>query len=229
MKKLLYSFLLISFALVSCNKNENRNKDESSENHLIIEGTVENGAELDIDSVGVSVFYKVSEEEQKEFILDRVPYVNGSFKLIIPSTLDEKYLSSNVIDYFGNSRFDVDKEESPITISDKSVKILPGINIQAYKNGESIGDISLSPFDCKTQCRSTYFYAEKPFSVKGKYEEDIYFLYEYDADFNEGWNLKYNIFQYKDMPLTVKVLNTIPNNLKWYFCTTEDVANPDIK
>lgn len=193
--KFLSFLLVLSICFISCSDEP---QEPEKNQYYILDISVEDGSTFDIDSVFAKICYYNQFNELDTVIIARSAYNNGAFKVFLPKTLNEKYLTN--ITYF----FPLDSEylidiggdtvyaNKPFQVDDATAKIikLPGILFHAYKNNKYIGHIYSSGLDL--QAKGWLCYADKPFHLIGEYT-DLKFIVPYvirfDINFDQGWNI----------------------------------------
>jgi len=211
--------LAVCMMFVGCDKGEgdlNENGSLGGNASKITATNVINGS-YRISTVKVKFYWEKGDDWGSDVIV-QAPYKDNGFTLALPATISDKYLYLLAKD-----------APSGITISDKTVKCVTDIDMEAFdKDDNNIGDFYLTDDD-----KSAYamrFYVDKNVSVKGEYKEiDEVFNEEYirkfDMDLKKGWNIVYareaeshNNSTGRDV-YTITITTQKPSgmNFSWYF------------
>ena len=224
MKKLLFVFVavaVISVFFVAC-----KDKESGAINPIEVKNVFGNKDEISkISNVEAQAFYYDYEvDDYYSETIASCDYKNG-FKLKLQNTLSDEFLY-----YFWE---DDDEFLGKITISDTTAKV-GEIEIVALDNtGEEIGGFS---FEVERYINGElyygyayYVYADKDFTIKGKYEDNEYkwkSSIEFNCSFKEGWNIICIEVEESDITYIekVKITTTKPsgNNWVWRYYSWDD-------
>jgi len=217
MKKLLFVFVAvaaISLFFVAC-------KDKETGGSNVIEAKNVLNSSAEIVNVEANAYYYSDEG----YILEKIAsckYEKNGFKLTLPKVLDAKYLF--------NFWDDEDIQYPDITISDKNAKTAE-IEILALDNtGEKCGSFFMLRSD-ENEYKDgevIYLYADRNFTVKGKYEvieedEEEGITYSSIANFNcsfkKGWNILYTTYDISinlpEIVVKIKATTEKPSGINW--------------
>jgi len=158
--------------------------------------------------------------KEDEKILASSEYQNNSFKLKLPSTVDDKYLWL-FADYMIFSNLFGDFDES--WVSDKNAKVTLAWPDAWDEDKNQIGCFiyRYDPYLTASDAQGFFLYADKNFTVKGEKIGTDGIPIQCDCSFSKGWNFLYD---YRDRdyhtPYNVNysLLTTIkPSEGTWYW------------
>ena len=170
-----------------------------------------------IATVKVELYWD-TEDDWGSDVIAQAAYKDSGFTLELPATVSNKYLYLLA-----------EGAPSGITISDKTVKCVAEIDIEAYdKDDDNIGGFYLTNDD--ESAYAMWIYVDKNVTIKGE-ERDIdeeyneEYIIKYDMDLKKGWNVVYgkeaeshNNSTGRDV-YTYSMTTQAPSGvtLKWYF------------
>ena len=194
---------LLAFAFTSCNDDEPRT-DNSNSNIVI--GQVENGEQLDIDSV-YAVFYYYSEHgssEEERVVLGASAYQNGLFGIGLIETFNPFYMDG--LDYL---------LKKGISISNPQAKMLNGSpQFNAYKNGAYVGEFKIKQVATDDH-EAKFVFTDRAFTLNGSYAENGVTVVFNNATFAKGWNVVYYQADTQNKIAYCNINET--DGLKWFF------------
>jgi len=123
------------------------------------------------------------ETSWEEEVIATSTYKNDGFTLGLPKTVADKFL------YQIDEEFESDEW---LTVSDPEAKV-GGTWLYASNNSDKeIGEFSYFGVNNRLWVDAFYMYADRNFTIKGKYEYGPY-TDEYDMSFKKGWNIIYSV------------------------------------
>ena len=192
---------------VSDQSGDDPNNNSTNNKPLVIDASDVVNSNNDIVAVKVLVkYYDYDTQTHKEYEIAAAEYENNSFKLAIPATVPNKYLTpvSNA-DYF------------PYNLARNKTAKIADVSFYAYNStGKYIGAFYLldDSYYLTNYIRyySNYIYADRNFTIIGNdYDEGII----YNCSFHAGWNCEYRM---SEMSYYEILTEKHPNaNYKWYY------------
>ena len=184
-------------------------KKESSDDYFVIDIQNVLGETEGITTVNAFCQYQVS-DKWKEDTLAKAKFNDNGFRMLLPNPPQSKYLAKiSPADW--------------VKISDQNAKTLSDIFFLAYNSSGEMGFFFLEGGDYNTFVDAWYIYADRDFTVSGKYEGSQYNIkvyYEYNCTFKRGWNIRYGvIYRYDDVSIsliTTQKPADIPLSWKFY-------------
>jgi len=139
------------------------------------------------DIATARAFIPGKDDEHK--VLASTKYVNDSFKLKLPSTIDDKYLYS-FVDYWLVHEFYKDIDEN--WVSDKNAKLTWAWAEALDINNEHIGQFLHSgSYSDWSYAQEFILYSDRNFTVKGEKTNEKGTPFKCDCSFSKGWNFLY--------------------------------------
>ena len=203
---LVLAALVATAAFTSCNKDDD--KDDGGGK---ITATVENGSKYDNQIVKVKL---VSMKDDSEIASGS--WSKGGFTIVLPATVDAKYLDTEDEDDYGEG----------VTVSNKNAKTV-WFDIYGYdKDDKYVTSFGLGKSDDSSESYAWYVYSDGDVNISGTEEEE----YEYDGGHKEistysvtlkkGWNVVYDTHSESTQGgkrLYNGTLTSTPvSGLKWY-------------
>jgi len=166
----------------------------------------------DITTVCAMVF---GENDEKP--LTSTQYQDNSFKLKLPSIVDDKYLWPT-FKLLVNIDLMVHNHIYESWISDQNAKLIY-VRIAARDGNKNfIGDFIYSGKNINTYAQEFYFFADRTFTIKGKGIDEVGRPFESDCSFDEGWNCVYLCWVVdEDGFWSTRLLTTTKPSIVWYW------------
>jgi hypothetical protein len=202
LKHIIVFSISAALILIACGKKE-------AATYMInkIEAKVENGDSHNsqIDTVKALI-------ETGNHIIASSAYLNGSFSICLPDTIDNNLLAPI---------FDKDNEDiSNLNISNMEI-MGATLKLTGYKSEAAIGDFE---YKVPEHIQAYYYYVNGDVNLTGKqdvFETEI----RYNISLKKGWNIIYmqKIAITENERSIVEIINSIPtqSNLKWYLNITD--------
>ena len=211
-----------------CNK-DNDGTGTSSIKSIVAQ--VVHGANFnsEIDVVKAVMYYG---EDEKEYVVAEGEYKNGGFTIILPETVDNKYLQSDGevdIEYVGEGVPD------GIKVSDPTVR-MGVIDLEGYKSDEYIDDFIYAKFQISekkiTLSAGGFCYVDKDVKITGSVSEKDEEGYKMTVSCNmflkQGWNIMYVSLVFIENEMIISATTKDPGGMKWYYSGDDDLDFLDI-
>ena len=194
MKNTILFALVITICIISCNKEETKEKEPSP---MVIKAVdVENGyTNIEATVKAIISGYQNQSDGEFRFISNEITstnYVNNGFEITLPAIIPDDYL------------FPISEENEfkSVVVSDVQAKT-GKITIDCF---HSTG-IYMGTFVFMNLANSTNFiYADRSFTAKGNNSSGVVF----DCSFKQGWNIMY-------LGIGICTTKPIDFELKWHF------------
>jgi hypothetical protein len=164
--------------------------------------------------------------ENEEKALTSTQYHNNSFKLKLPSIVDDKYLWPT-FKLLVNVGLMVHNHNYESWISDQNAKLTIVRADACDENKNLIGGFFYSGKYINTYAQEFYFYADRNFTIKGQGIDEAENPFECDCSFDEGWNYVYLCWDVEEYDFTNRFLTTTkPSKVwQWYFLKNKNGKN----
>ncbi|MDR2563415.1 MAG: BACON domain-containing protein [Prevotellaceae bacterium] len=170
------------------------------------------GSIVDIPDTVIVTHIKlmVHDNEGDDEVLTTVPYQNGSFTMTLPTTIDNKFLSSISRDFNTDS----------LTFSAPNAKGTEDCSFYAYNGAESLCLLYMGT-DNEDVDADDLYYIDRDCTITGSYSGDrsgdgiIDDIAIYNLDLKAGWNWIYEI--YNGDGISATYTTTKPNNATLQF------------
>lgn len=196
--------MVLAMLSYQCRKTPRDGGDETSNVLSIVANNLINGNDRIVTVKAVVDLYDSWDEE----VIATGKYQNNGFRITLPPVIDNKYL------YLFSEEFE---GENWIKISDPNAKV-GGMWLSAYNNKDKeIGYFYLFGLSTRYSVDAIYLYADRNFTVTGRYEYPCGEYEEYNCSFKKGWNILYFVEENFNYNFTVTTQKPTGVDIEWIF------------